>query len=256
MIELSLIGPSEILPFIAIGFASQLVDGALGMAFGVLSSTLLLTMGMPPAQVSAAVHAVETFTTAASGANHVIHRNVDWRLFARLLIPGVIGGVIGAYVLTHIDASSARPFIMVYLLMLAIFLIWRGVRHIPREASPRFITPLALAGGFLDAAGGGGWGPIVTSNLLAQGAAPRQVIGTVVAAEFFLTLSISLAFLIEIGWAAFTVVTAGLLLGGIVAAPFGAIIARRASARLLLILVGTILAVVSLSGLVHVLQLW
>ena len=126
----------------------------------------------------------------------------------------------------------------------------------PREASPRFVTPLGLAGGFLDAAGGGGWGPIVTSNLLAQGAAPRLVIGTVIAAEFFLTLTISLAFLIEIGWAAFTVVTAGLLLGGIVAAPFGAIIAKRASARLLLILVGTILALVSLSGLVRALQLW
>ena len=255
MIEISSFRLSEMIPFIAIGFASQLVDGALGMAFGVLSSTLLLTLGMPPAQVSAAVHAVETFTTAASGANHVIHRNVDWRLFARLLIPGVIGGVVGAYILTHVDATAARPFIMAYLLMLAIFLIWRGVRHVPREASPRFVTPLALAGGFLDAAGGGGWGPIVTSNLLAQGAAPRLVIGTVIAAEFFLTLSISLAFIIDIGWAAFTVVTAGLLLGGIVAAPFGAIIAKRASARLLLILVGTILAIVSLSGLIRALRL-
>lgn len=225
------------------------------MAFGVLSSTLLLVLGMPPAQVSAAVHAVESFTTAASGANHMIHRNVDWGLFARLAVPGIAGGVLGAYILTHVDATSARPFILAYLFILAIFLIWRGLRKPPRDASPRFVTPLALVGGFLDAAGGGGWGPVVTSNLLAQGATPRLVIGTVIAAEFFLTVAISFAFIVDIGWAAFNAVTIGLLLGGIAAAPLGAIVAKRVSARLLLMLVGTLLAFVSLGGFVHALWL-
>lgn len=243
------------LPFVAVGFAAQLVDGALGMAFGVLSSTLLLALGMPPAQVSAAVHAAEGFTTAASGANHILHRNVDWRLFARLVIPGIAGGVLGTYVLTHVDATSARPFILAYLFILALFLLWRGLRDLSKDASPRFVTPLALAGGILDAAGGGGWGPVVTSNLLAQGATPRLVIGTVIAAEFFLTLSISFAFIVDIGWAAFNPVSVGLLLGGIAAAPLGAIVAKRASARLLLMLVGTLLAFVSLGGIVHALWL-
>lgn len=251
MIDLASLEIAEILPFVAVGFAAQLVDGALGMAFGVLSSTLLITLGMPPAQVSAAVHAVESFTTAASGTNHVIHRNIDWRLFGRLVVPGVIGGVLGAYLLTHTDAGLARPFVLAYLGMLAIFLIWRGLRPQGKPAAPRYVTPLGFVGGFLDAAGGGGWGPIVTSNLLAQGAAPRIVIGTVIAAEFFLTIAISLAFLANMGWAAFTIATVGLLLGGIVAAPLGAIVAKRAPARLLLVLIGVILALISMHGIVR-----
>lgn len=152
MIDLSSLTLADILPFVAVGFAAQLVDGALGMAFGVLSSTLLVALGMPPAQVSAAVHAVESFTTAASGTNHLIHRNIDWRLFGRLVIPGVIGGVAGAYLLTHVDASLARPFVLGYLGLLAIFLIWRGLRHRETSASPRYVAPLGLVGGFLDAA--------------------------------------------------------------------------------------------------------
>lgn len=255
MIEPFSFHPSAILPFVAVGFAAQLVDGALGMAFGVLSSTLLLALGMPPAQISAAVHAVESFTTGASGVNHMIYRNVDWRLFTRLTVPGIAGGVLGAYVLTQVDATSARPIILAYLFILAIFLIWRGLRELPSDASPRFVTPLALVGGFLDAAGGGGWGPVVTSNLLAQGATPRLVIGTVIVTEFFLTLAISFTFFVDVGLAAFNPVTIGLLLGGIAAAPLGAIVAKRASAPLLLILIGTLLAVVSLAGIVHALWL-
>ncbi len=251
MIDISSFTVAEILPFVAVGFAAQLVDGALGMAFGVLSSTLLVALGMPPAQVSAAVHAVESFTTAASGTNHLIHRNINWQLFARLVIPGVLGGVAGAYLLTHVDASLARPFVLGYLGLLAIFLIWRGLRHRDTSASPRYVAPLGLVGGFLDAAGGGGWGPIVTSNLLAQGATPRIVIGTVIAAEFFLTVAISLAFLANMGWAAFTVATVGLLIGGIAAAPLGAIVAKRAPARLLLVLIGVILALISAHGILR-----
>jgi hypothetical protein len=237
-----------IAPFIAIGFAAQLVDGALGMAFGVISSTLLISLGVPPAAASAGVHTVETFTTAASGVSHVIHRNVDWRLFARLVIPGMVGGVLGAYVLTQISADAARPLVLAYLSAIALYLIWRGFRFPPAQKTPRFVAPLGLAGGFLDAAGGGGWGPVVTSNLLVQGSDPRKTIGTVNTAEFFLTVTISATFIAALGWAAFTTATVGLLIGGVLAAPLGAIVAKRVPPKHLLILVGSVLLVTSLYG--------
>ena len=248
MVELSSLDWADILPFIAVGFAAQMIDGALGMAFGVISSTLLLSLGVPPAAASAGVHAAESFTTAASGTSHIAHKNVDWQLFSRLVIPGVMGGVLGAYVLTQLNAEIARPFVMAYLGVLAVYLVWKGVRGPPLNRRPRYVAPLGLAGGFLDAAGGGGWGPIVTSNLLVQGATPRRVIGTVIVAEFFLTVTISVTFFVMMGWAAFTAATVGLLIGGILAAPLGALVAKRVPARALLVLVGTILAAISLFG--------
>ena len=184
-------GLADLLPFILIGFAAQLVDGALGMAFGVISSTLLISIGVPPAAASAGVHVVESFTTGVSGISHVLHRNVRWHLFLRLVIPGVLGGVIGAYLLTQIDASVARPFVLTYLAAVGLYLLWRGLGHEAHEKEPRVIAPLGLVGGFLDAAGGGGWGPVVTSNLLVQGANPRHVIGSVNTAEFFITVAVS-----------------------------------------------------------------
>jgi uncharacterized protein len=240
---------TALLPFIAIGFAAQMVDGALGMAFGVISNSLLLGLGVPPAAASAGVHMVETFTTAASGISHVAHRNVDWRMFFRLMIPGVIGGVAGAYVLSNIPASTAKPFILVYLTSIGLYLLWRGLRHVPQVRRPKIVEPLGLAGGFLDAAGGGGWGPVVTSNLLIQGASPRQTVGTVNTAEFFLTTTISATFISQIGWEAFTAATIGLLIGGVVAAPFGAMLAKRLSSWVLMTMVGTILTITSAYGL-------
>lgn len=240
----------EISPYLAVGFAAQLVDGALGMAFGVITNTLLISvLGMAPAQASARVHLVEVFTTAASGISHALHRNVDWRLFARLVIPGVIGGVIGAYLLSNIDAGVARPFVMAYLSLIGLYLLFKawGWTHVHRK--PKVVEPLGLVGGFLDAVGGGGWGPVVTSNLLVQGSAPRTTIGTVNTAEFFLTTSISIAFVANIGFEAFTLATVGLLLGGLAAAPFGAVLARRIPARTLMTLVGTVLTLTSLFSL-------
>ena len=151
------------------------------------------------------MHAVETFTTAASGISHVYHRNVNWKLFRRLVIPGVIGGALGAYVLSNVDAAVAKPFVLAYLASIGLYLLWRGLRAAqvePRE--PKIVEPLGLVGGFLDAAGGGGWGPVVTSNLLVQGASPRKTIGTVNTAEFFLTATISATFIGTLGLAAFT----------------------------------------------------
>lgn len=237
---------SALLPFVAIGFAAQVVDGALGMAFGVINSTLLVgVLGLPPAVASASVHVVETFTTAASGASHAAHRNVDWRLFRRLVIPGVVGGALGAYVLASVDATAARPFVMTYLLLIAFYLLYRAWRGEVTPRPPKVIAPLGLAGGFLDAAGGGGWGPVVTSNLLAQGAEPRFTIGTVNTVEFFVTATISATFVATLGVAAFTFQAMGLLVGGVFAAPFGAILAKRVPARQLMALVGSLLLITS-----------
>ncbi len=191
---------AALLPFIAVGFAAQLVDGALGMAFGVICNTLLVAvLGVPPALASQRVHIVECFTTAASGISHLYHRNIDGRLFLRLVVPGVIGGFLGAYLLSNLDASVVKPFVLIYLTSIGIYLLVRGIMYPPKLKEAKLIAPLGLVGGFLDAAGGGGWGPVVTSNLLIQGADPRKVVGTVNAAEFFLTVTVSATFIWHLG---------------------------------------------------------
>jgi hypothetical protein len=249
MIDFSAIDLSALLPFILVGFAAQLVDGALGMAFGVITSTLLVgVVGLPPAQASAKVHIVEVFTTGVSGINHMFHRNIDWRLFVRLLVPGLIGGVLGAYVLSNISADAVRPFVLAYLSCIGVWLIVRGVFYPPKVKEAKVIAPLGLVGGFLDAAGGGGWGPVVTSNLLIQGAEPRKVIGTVNSVEFFLTVAVSLTFIAHLGLAEFGVAVVGLLIGGVIAAPMGAVLAKRVPPKPLLIMVGVVLTITSAYG--------
>jgi uncharacterized protein len=246
--------PATLIPFILIGFAAQLIDGALGMAFGQISSTLLISMGVQPKLASAGVHAAETFTTAVSAVSHVAHRNVDWWLFFKIVVPGVIGGVLGAYVLTEVPADTAKPIVLAYLTALGLYLFYRGVMHRHTERRPKVVAPLGLIGGFLDAAGGGGWGAIVTSNLLVQGSNPRHTIGTVNTAEFFVTVTISATFLVTLGWEAFTVATLGLLIGGVLAAPFGALIAKRVKADTLLTFVGALVTLTSVYGLYRALS--
>lgn len=239
----------DLLPFIAIGFAAQLVDGALGMAFGVITSTLMVgLLGVPPALASQRVHVVECFTTATSGLSHLIHRNIDRRLFFRLLIPGVLGGVTGTYLLTSVDASVVKPFVLVYLAGIGIWLLVRGLLYPPKLREAKHVAPLGLVGGFLDAAGGGGWGPVVTSNLLIQGADPRKVVGTVNSVEFFLTVAISASFILQIGIADLAGATLGLLIGGVAAAPFGAVAAKYLKPKLVLIMVGVVLTITSIYG--------
>lgn len=237
-----------LLPFIAVGFLAQLVDGALGMAFGVISTTLFVTLGVPPAVASAGVHTVECFTTGVSGISHIFHKNVDWKMLLRLAVPGVIGAVLGAYVLTQIDAATVKPYILAYLAAIGLYLIWRGLRYPPEHQPPKIIEPLGLVGGFLDAAGGGGWGPVVTGNLLVQGAEPRRTIGTVNTAEFLVTASASITFIFSLGLQAFSTATLGLLIGGVAAAPIAAAVARRARAKVLLVLVGVVLTITSAYG--------
>ncbi len=250
--ELTLEHVQAILPFIAVGFFAQLIDGALGMAFGVLTNTLLVSvMGLAPARASASVHLVESFTTAASAISHVLHKNVNWRLFARLAIPGMIGGVGGAYLLTNIDGDVIKPFIMAYLSGIGFYLLWRAweMDHGHEHKAAKVVEPLGLVGGFLDAVGGGGWGPVVTSNLLVQGTEPRTTIGTVNTAEFFLTTTISITFILTLGLQAFTIAAVGLIIGGLLAAPLGAVIAKRISAKRLMAMVGVLLTATSLFSL-------
>jgi uncharacterized membrane protein YfcA len=244
--DLSAFDLAGLWPFIAVGFAAQLVDGALGMAFGVITNTLLVGfLGVPPALASQRVHVVECFTTATSGISHLLHRNIDKRLFFSLLIPGVTGGVLGAYVLTSLDAGVVKPFVLIYLAAVGLYILWRGLFYPPKIREAKAVAPLGLFGGFLDAAGGGGWGPIVTSNLLIQGADPRKVVGTVSAVEFFLTITVSAAFIYHLGIADLAGATLGLLIGGLLAAPLGAFAAKHFPAKYMLILVGAVLSLTS-----------
>jgi uncharacterized membrane protein YfcA len=249
MFDVAGVGPADILPFILVGFVAQMIDGALGMAFGVIANTLLLSLGVPPASASAIVHTIKNFTGAVSAISHVAHRNVDWRLFWRLVIPGIFGGVLGAYLLTEILPSIAKPLVLAYLAAIGFFLVWRGLTRGHREKPPKVVEPLGFAGGFLDAAGGGGWGPIVTSNLLVQGGRPRIAVGTVNTAEVFLALAITATFIASIGFSALGPPALGLLIGGLAAAPFGGYVAARVSAKWMLAMVGIVLTLTSLYGL-------
>jgi uncharacterized protein len=255
MFDLPELTPEHIqamLPFIGVGFFAQLIDGALGMAFGVITNTMLVSvMGLAPARASASVHVVETFTTAASAISHIIHKNVNWKLFSRLVIPGMIGGIAGAYLLSNIDGKIARPFVMAYLTCIGIYLLWKAweMDHGHEHKAPKIVEPLGLLGGFLDAAGGGGWGPVVTSNLLVQGSEPRTTIGTVNTAEFFLTATISATFIATLGLEAFTIAAVGLIIGGLLAAPLGAVLAKNIPAKRLLAMVGGVLTATSLFSL-------
>lgn len=245
----------EFLLFAVVGFLAQAVDGALGMAYGVISSTTLLAFGVSPAHASAAVHAAELFTTAASGSAHLYHRNIDWKLFFRLAPFGILGGCLGAFVLTSVDGSVMKPFVTLYLAVMGAWLLFRSFRKIPSKPVPAVvIAPLGAVGGFLDAAGGGGWGPMVTTGLLGAGGKPRYVIGTVNAAEFLITLSVSLTFLIALvtgHWEEAGELTsnlaavAGLIVGGLMAAPLAGYIVKAMRETSLLRVVGVLIVLLA-----------
>lgn len=238
--------------FLVVGLFAQAVDGALGMAYGVISSSVLLAFGVPPATASASVHGAEVFTTAASAGSHIWHKNVEWRLFIPLAVAGVIGGVIGAYVLAGIDGDAIKPFIVAYLALMGLWILWRATKDIrPKHIRPSWIVaPLGAVGGFFDAIGGGGWGPTVSSTLVGAGAEPRRAIGTANTAEFFLTVAISATFvwaLVTGHWRDADALTnhasavAGLVVGGLLAAPFAGYITKTIPQRALTYAVGGLL---------------
>ncbi|WP_297803280.1 sulfite exporter TauE/SafE family protein [uncultured Brevundimonas sp.] len=237
--------------FLLVGILAQAVDGALGMAYGVISSSVLLALGVPPATASASVHAAEVFTTAASATSHVAHRNIDWRLFLPLTIAGVLGGILGAYVLSGIDGDIIKPFVILYLAVIGLWILWKAGHEFKPRKLPRWVTaPFGLIGGFLDAIGGGGWGPTVTSSMIGSGQEPRKAIGTVNTAEFFLTLAVSATFV----WALVTghweeagalenhaAAVGGLVVGGLIAAPFAGLIVKKVPRSVLTYAVGILL---------------
>ncbi|WP_209605587.1 sulfite exporter TauE/SafE family protein [Sinorhizobium kostiense] len=245
----------DFLLFAAVGFLAQAVDGALGMAYGVISSTVLLAFGVPPAQASASAHAAELFTTAASGSAHLYHRNIDWKLFRRLIPFGIGGGILGAYVLTSFDGDQVKPFVTTYLAVIGIWLLIRSFRRIPTNpVKLRIVAPLGAAAGFLDAAGGGGWGPVATTGLLGAGGQPRFVIGTVNASEFLIALSVSLSFLAAFvtghwqpvgGLGNYLTSVGGLIIGGVLAAPLAGWMVKALKESTLLRLVGTLITLLA-----------
>lgn len=233
----------------AVGLLAQVVDGALGMAYGITSTTFLLSTGVPPAAASASVHIAEVFTTAFSGASHWRLGNVNPGLFKRLVIPGVIGGVTGAYLLTSIDGATIKPFITAYLLIMGVYILVKAYKTIRlRTEPPTYVAPLALAGGFVDAVGGGGWGPVVTTSLVGGGQDPRTTIGSVNAAEFFVAVSAGLSFAVLGGLTHWTTI-AGLVIGGLFAAPVAAFVCSKLPARALMIIVGLLISSLSLFNL-------
>ena len=235
----------DYLPLVAVGFFAQLVDGALGMAFGVISTSSMLFLGVPPAQASAIVHTAEIFTTGASATSHIAHRNVDWRIVVRLGITGVAGAILGAWFLSNIDASVMRPFISAYLMLMGVFILLKAARMAPaRDAPAGWMPPLGFVAGFLDASGGGGWGPISTSTLVGSGHAPRLAVGSVNIAEFFVTIAAATTFFVELGLSPLPQLIA-LVIGGVLAAPFGGVAAKHIPPRALMIVVGVLVIVLA-----------
>ena len=241
------------------GFGAQLVDGSLGMAYGVSSTTLLLFVGLAPALASAAVHIAEVGTTAVSGISHTAFGNVDWSKIVWMAVPGAVGAFTGAYLLVYVStlettAGYVEPVVAIFLFSLGVYVLSRfAFRRTERPVhvrpiSRKFLSPLGLVAGFLDAMGGGGWGPISTPTLLSSGRMePRKIIGTVDTSEFLVALAASLGFLLGLSFAEipWTVVGA-LLLGGLFAAPLAAYIVKILPTRILGTAVGGVILIVNM----------
>jgi siroheme synthase-like protein len=238
---------SEILVYILGGFIAQLIDGALGMAYGVSATTFLLSFGVSPVAASASVHASEIFTSGVSGLLHLKFGNVNSKLFRSIVLPGVIGAIIGAYLLYSMEQYLyvIKPMVACYTLFLGILIIRKVLRKNSKKQPVKNIGPLATMGGFLDAIGGGGWGPIVSSTLIAKGRSPLYTIGSVNLAEFFVSVASSVTFITLIGLTHWQVIL-GLIVGGSISAPIGAYIARRLPVKTMMLIVGIVVIIVSL----------
>ncbi len=242
----------DFIVYILAGFLAQIIDGALGMAYGVTASSLLMGWGVPPAVVSSTVHAAECFTTGASALSHHAFGNISRDLFRRLLIPGIIGAALGAYVLSSVNGDMIKPYISGYLMIMGVIIIIKAFLPFPPREVTTKLTPLALIGSFLDAVGGGGWGPIVATNLIVRGNGFRETVGSVNAVEFFVTMSASITFFLSIGLGHWQVI-AGLALGGVIAAPFGAYLTKKVPHRPMMVVVGLLVIVMSLRTLLKAL---
>ncbi len=229
---------TEFILFILIGFLAQVIDGTLGMAYGVSCSTFLLYLGVSPAIASASVHTAEVFTTGVSGLSHIYLKNVDKKLFIQLAIPGIIGAVIGSFLLAKVfNGDIIKPIIAGYLLILGFVIIIKSFRALQLKSELKRLTPLGFIGGLLDSIGGGGWGPIVTSNIIRRGQSPQIAIGTVNTAEFFVTFFSTGVFMFFIGIEGWKTIL-GLIIGGVLAAPIGPYLIKFIRPKQLMLLVG------------------
>ncbi len=229
------------------GFIAQMIDGALGMAYGVSASTFLMSFGVSPAVASMSVHTSEIFTSGVSGFMHLRFGNVNNKLFKTIVIPGVIGSILGAYVLSGFEEYSTyiKPVVSIYTLILGVIIIRKVMKKNNKRKKVKHAGWLASAGGFLDSIGGGGWGPVVSSTLIATGKNPRMIIGSVNLAEFFVSLASSFTFLLVLG-TSFWQPIVGLILGGVCAAPIAAHLAKRLNIKAMMLMVGIIIIIVSL----------
>lgn len=229
-----------------VGFLAQIIDGALGMAYGISATTFLLSLGVSPVTASASVHTAEVFTTGASGLSHWKFGNLDKHIMKKLLVPGVVGAALGAYILVSIPGEKIKSYIAVYMLVMGSVVLYKAYRQVfAQQKKQKHLSALGFAGGFLDAVGGGGWGPIVTSTLLARGNDVRTTIGSVNATEFFVTLTSSFVFLLSVGLTHWKVIL-GLIIGGVAAAPLSAYLCKKVSRRHLMVVVGLLIIVLSL----------
>ena len=238
---------SSFLYFMLGGFIAQMIDGALGMAYGVSATTFLLSFGVSPAIASMSVHASEIFTSGVSGLMHLKFGNVNSKLFKVIVLPGVIGSILGAYILTEFENYNnyIKPVVGTYTLILGFIIIYKVVRKHQKRKKIKHVGWLATAGGFLDAVGGGGWGPVVSSTLIASGKNPRLVIGSVNLAEFFVSLASSFTFFTLIGGSGWQTIL-GLILGGVCAAPIAAHLSKKLNVKAMMIFVGIVVIIVSL----------
>ena len=238
---------STFLYFMLGGFIAQMIDGALGMAYGVSATTFLLSFGISPAVASMSVHASEIFTSGVSGLMHLKFGNVHHKLFKAIVIPGVIGAILGAYLLTSFENYSVyiKPIVGVYTLFLGSLIIYKVLRKNQKRKRVKQAGYLAILGGFLDSIGGGGWGPVVSSTLIASGKNPRLVVGSVNLAEFFVSLASSFTFITILGGSHWQTIV-GLILGGVCAAPIAANLSRRLNIKAMMLLVGIVVIIVSL----------
>ncbi|WP_316743253.1 sulfite exporter TauE/SafE family protein [Pedobacter antarcticus] len=237
------------------GFAAQMVDGALGMGYGVISTTVLLSTGVNPAAISGSIHTAEMFSSGASGFSHYKFGNINKKLFKTLLVPGVMGAIIGATLLVYLGetyGSWLRPVLSVYTLLLGARILFNAFKKKHASRKVKNAGWLAGAGGFLDSFGGGGWGPLVTSTLIAKGKTPRYIIGTVSLTEFFVTLGSALTFFLLLGTSHIQTI-AGLIVGGLLAAPIAARLAGKLNSKVMLIAVGSLVIISSLFTLYRVL---
>ena len=231
---------SQFLFFVLTGFVAQMVDGMLSMGYGVTSATCLMSMGVSPVSVSAAIHTSEIFTSGVSGYSHYKFGNVNKKLFRHLVIPGVVGAVLGALMLEYLDEKYGKylmPFVAVYAGFLGLKILFKAFQQQTKNKKLKRVGWLAGAGGFLDSFGGGGWGPIVTSTLISKGRSPKYTVGSVSLTEFFVTLASAFTFFVTVGISHWNIVL-GLLIGGTLAAPIAARLAGKLPRKTMMILVG------------------